>query len=76
MRRADGSAMVYGRSGQGWCTVDDSTHDGPQDDPRRPPSVWRTVGIVLAVTAGVAGLALVAFAIVVVVSLNSWASNK
>ena len=56
--------------------MDDSTHDGPQDDPRRPPSVWRTVGIVLAVTAGVAGLALVAFAIVVVVSLNSWASNK
>jgi hypothetical protein len=37
---------------------------------------WGTVGIVLAVLLGIAGLAVLAFAVVFIVGLNQWGSNK
>ena len=37
---------------------------------------WRTVGVVLAVVALLVGLAFVALAVLFVVALNSWGSNK
>ena len=37
---------------------------------------WRAVGITLAVILTIAGLALVALAVLFVVAINSWGSNK
>jgi hypothetical protein len=37
---------------------------------------WSVVGIVLAVLLGIAGLAVLAFAVVFIVGLNQWGSNK
>lgn len=58
----------------------DQGGDGGRDDRGEPSggarSTWATVGIVLGVLAAVAGLFVVALVIVVVVGLNSWASNK
>ncbi len=39
-------------------------------------SVWRTVGIVLAVLVALGGLAVVGFIVLFVVAMNSYGSNK
>jgi hypothetical protein len=37
---------------------------------------WSTAGIVVAVLLGIAGLAILASAVIFVVGLNQWGSNK
>jgi hypothetical protein len=44
--------------------------------PRKGPSPWKVVGIVLAIAVAVAGLVVLAGVILVIVSLNQWGSNK
>jgi hypothetical protein len=39
-------------------------------------NVWRVVGISLAVVGVLAGLAMVAATVLIVVAFNSWGSNK
>ena len=46
------------------------------EEPRRHDRLWRTAGSVLVVVLIIAGLAAVAFAVLFMVALNSWGSNK
>ncbi|HEY7072381.1 MAG TPA: hypothetical protein VH479_19800 [Acidimicrobiales bacterium] len=55
----------------------------PDRRPERPPyagrperSVWRALGLVVVGVLAVCGLMAIAMAVLFVVSLNSWASNK
>jgi len=43
---------------------------------RRPRGGWSTAGIVLAVVIGILGLVVVAGAVLFVVGLSNWGSNK
>ena len=42
----------------------------------RPSSVWRVIGIGVAVTAVVAGLGFVGYVALLAMALSSWGSNK
>jgi hypothetical protein len=44
--------------------------------PKKGPSPWKVIGIVLAIAVAVAGLLLLAGFILVIISLNQWGSNK
>ncbi|WP_037571188.1 hypothetical protein [Phaeacidiphilus oryzae] len=44
--------------------------------PRRPRSGWAVFGVVVAVLLVLAGLALVAFYVLLIVGLSQWGSNK
>ncbi|MFZ0324074.1 MAG: hypothetical protein WAN48_08090 [Actinomycetes bacterium] len=53
-----------------------STNENPFAAPPGHSTNWRNVGIVVALILLVMGLAIVGLAVLFVVSVNSWGSNK